>query len=146
MTIKNIDKPSVPQRPLPTIDESNRPFWDGACAGELRMQRCCGCNHVRYPISHLCPQCLSGEFEWQKLSGRGKVFSTIVFHQVYHAAFASEVPYNVSLVQLDEGPRMFSNVIGKAPSDVKVGDAVEVVFDPLTESVALPRFRVVRGG
>lgn len=146
MTTKSIDKPPALQRPLPTVDESNRPFWDGARAGKLRMQKCCGCNHVRYPISDLCPDCLSGEFEWQTLSGRGKVFSTIVFHQVYHAAFATEVPYNVSLIQLDEGPRMFSNVIGTTPSKVKVGDVVEVVFDQLSESVALPRFRIARAG
>lgn len=143
---KSTDKPAAPQRPLPTIDDDNRPFWDGARAGELRMQACCGCGHVRYPISDLCPQCLSGEFEWRRLSGRGKVHSTIVFHQVYHAAFAGEVPYNVSLIQLDEGPRMFSNVVGVPPSDVKVGDVVEAVFEPVTEDVTLPRFRVARAG
>jgi uncharacterized OB-fold protein len=142
---KSTDKP-VPQRPLPTIDDDNRPFWDGARAGELRMQKCCGCGHIRYPISELCPQCLSGEFEWQRLSGRGKVFSTIVFHQIYHAAFAGEAPYNVSLIQLDEGPRMFSNVVGVPPSEVKVGDVVEAVFEPLTEDVTLPRFRMMQAG
>lgn len=143
---KNTDKPAAPQRPLPTIADDNRPFWDGARAGELRMQKCCDCGHVRYPINDLCPQCLSGEFEWQRLSGRGTVYSTIVFHQVYHQAFAGDVPYNVSLVQLDEGPRMFSNVVGVAPSDVKVGDVVEAVFEPLNESVTLPRFRIAQAG
>lgn len=143
---KSTENPAAPQRPLPTIDHDNRPFWEGARAGELRMQKCCGCDHIRYPITDLCPQCLSGEFEWQRLSGRGKVFSTIVFHQVYHAAFAGEVPYNVSLIQLDEGPRMFSNVVGIPPSDVKVGDVVEAVFDPVGEDITLPRFRIARAG
>ncbi len=143
---KSTENPAAPQRPLPTIDHDNRPFWEGARASELRMQKCCGCDHIRYPITDLCPQCLSGEFEWQRLSGRGKVFSTIVFHQVYHAAFADEVPYNVSLIQLDEGPRMFSNVVGIPPSDVKVGDVVEAVFDPVGEDITLPRFRIARAG
>ena len=132
---------SAPSRPLPILDDSNRPFWEAARQGVLRMQRCDDCGHVRYPISHVCPQCLSSGLKWVDLSGRGTVMSSIVFHQVYHPAFASEVPYNVSLVQLEEGPRMFSNVVGVSPSSVRVGDSVQVVFDPVSEDISLPRFR-----
>jgi uncharacterized OB-fold protein len=70
------------------------------------------------------------------------VFSSIVFHQVYHAGFAKDVPYNVSLIQLEEGPRMISNVVGLPPDQVKVGDKVEVTFDAVTEEVTIPRFRL----
>lgn len=129
-------------RPTPTVDDGNRPFWAAAREGKLRMQQCGACSHIRYPISHVCPNCLSEAFDWTDMSGRGTVYSSIVFHQVYHQAFASEVPYNVSLIQLEEGPRMFSNVVGIAPSQVKVGDEVEVFFDPLTEDASLPRFRL----
>lgn len=128
-------------RPLPAIDDLNRPFWEAARKGELRMQQCGRCSHVRYPINPVCPRCLSAEQQWVRLSGRGRVFSTIVFHQVYHPGFADAVPYNVSLIQLDEGPRMFSNVVGVDPSSVKVGDPVEVLFDPVTAEVSIPRFR-----
>jgi uncharacterized protein len=134
---------AAPARPLPTLDEDNRPFWEAAREGVLKMQRCGQCRHVRYPISHVCPECLSYEFEWTQLSGRGEVFSTIVFHQIYNGAFAGEAPYNVSLIQLEEGPRMFSNVVGVPASTVKVGDAVEVVFKALTPEVSLPQFRPV---
>lgn len=134
---------AAPAKALPVLDDANRPFWAAALAGELRMQRCGDCGHIRYPISHVCPKCLSGNFDWHRLSGRGTVHSTIVFHQVYNAAWAGDVPYNVSLIQLEEGPRMFSNVVGVPPSSVKVGDAVEVVFDPVSEEVAMPRFRPV---
>ncbi len=133
-------KPATP-KPLPALDDSNRPFWQAAKAGTLQMQRCGDCGHIRYPIAHVCPACLSEAFDWQPLSGRGTVFSTIVFHQVYHAAFAGDVPYNVSLIQLDEGPRMFSNVVGVPPSAVKVGDVVQVVFDPVSDDISMPRFR-----
>jgi uncharacterized OB-fold protein len=68
------------------------------------------------------------------------VYSSIVFHQVYHPEFAANVPYNVSLVQLDEGPRMISNVVGVPPSEVRVGDPVQVSFDQVTDEVAIPRF------
>lgn len=127
-------------KPLPTLGEENRPFWEATKKNELRMQQCLDCNHIRYPINHVCPKCLSEKAEWKKLSGRGEVFSSIVFHQVYNAAFAKDVPYNVAMIQLEEGPRMISNVVGVPASDVKVGDKVEVVFDPVTEEVTIPRF------
>ncbi len=129
-------------KPLPVIDDDNRPFWSAVQQGKLCMQRCGACSHIRYPISNVCPECLEGRFEWIALSGRGTVFSTIVFHQIYHQGFAGDAPYNVSLIQLEEGPRMFSNVVGIAPSDVKVGDAVAVFSDPISADVSLPRFRL----
>ena len=128
-------------KPMPEVDEMNRPFWEGARQGVLRMQCCTQCRHVRYPISHVCPNCLSDGTEWVSLSGRGTVYSSIVFHQVYHPAFANDVPYNVSLIQLEEGPRMFSNVLGVPPSEVRVGTCVEVFFDPVSPEISIPRFR-----
>lgn len=127
-------------KPLPTPDDSNRPFWTAAREGKLVLQTCGDCGHIRYPINHVCPACLSEVFEWRPLSGRGTVYSSIVFHQVYHPEFAADVPYNVSLVQLEEGPRMFSNVLGVPPSEVKVGDRVQVTFDQVTDEIAIPRF------
>lgn len=128
-------------KPLPTIEDGNRPFWQAARQGKLMLQQCGECGHIRYPINHVCPRCLSEQLDWVALSGRGTVYSSIVFHQVYHQAFALDVPYNVSLIQLEEGPRMFSNVVGIPPSDVKVGDAVTVTFDPVTPEVSIPRFK-----
>jgi uncharacterized OB-fold protein len=129
-------------KPLPTITDENREFWDGARRGKIRMQKCGGCGHIRYPISHVCPKCLSYDFEWNDLSGRGKVFSYVVFHQLYNKAFEKDLPYNVALVQLDEGPRMYGNIVGVPNDDVKVGDKVEAVFDQVTPEVTIPRFRL----
>jgi uncharacterized OB-fold protein len=131
---------SAYDKPLPTLDDGNRPFWDGARAGHLVLQHCDGCGKARYPINHVCPHCLSGACTWKAVSGRGTVWSTIVFHQVYNQAYAHDVPYNVALIQLEEGPRMISNVVGVAPSDVKVGDKVRAVFDAVTPDVSIPRF------
>jgi uncharacterized OB-fold protein len=127
-------------KPLPTLDAGNRPFWNAAREGKLVLQACGDCGHVRYPINHVCPVCLSEAFDWKPMSGKGTVYSSIVFHQVYHPEFAANVPYNVSLVQLDEGPRMISNVVGVPPSEVRVGDPVQVSFDQVTDEVAIPRF------
>ncbi|TPW98534.1 OB-fold domain-containing protein, partial [Schumannella luteola] len=88
-----------------------------------------------------CPVCLDERWEWQALSGRGTVLSKLVFHQSYHPAWKDRLPYNVVLVQLEEGPRMISNVLPLTGEDFAVGDAVEVAFDPEGE-VTIPRFRV----
>jgi len=132
-------------KPLPTITDENREFWEGARRGRLRMQKCGDCGHIRYPISHVCPKCLSYNFNWTDLSGRGEVFSYIVFHQLYNKAFEKDIPYNVALVQLEEGPRMYSNVVGVDNDAVKVGDKVEVTFDPVTPEVTIPRFKPRNG-
>jgi hypothetical protein len=130
-------------KPLPTLTEENRPFWDGAREGFLRMQQCRECSHIRFPISHVCPECLSYEYEWKNLSGRGEVFAYIVYHKLYNKAFSKDIPYNVALVQLEEGPRMYSNVVGCSNDSVKVGDKLVVVFDPVTSEITIPKFRLV---
>ena len=132
-------------KPLPTITDENRPFWQGCKEGKLRMQQCGDCGHIRYPISHCCPKCLSYKFEWKDLSGRGVVFSYVVFHQLYNKAFEQDIPYNVALVQLEEGPRMYSNVVGVDNDAVKVGDKLEAVFDAVTPEVTIPRFKLRAG-
>ena len=127
-------------KPLPTLTDDNRPFWDSCRAGRLSLQQC-ACGHLRYPISPFCPHCLSGEFSWKPVSGRGTVFSYVVYHQAYHPGFQEDLPYNVALVQLEEGPRMYSNIVGVANDQVRIGDAVEVVFDAVSPEVTIPRFR-----
>jgi uncharacterized protein len=129
-------------KPLPTLTDENRPFWEACRAGRLSLQKCGRCSHIRYPISGICPRCLSADFEWTGVSGRGTVFSYVVFHQAYHAGFKQDVPYNVALVQLEEGPRMYSNIVGTPNDQVRIGDAVEVVFDAVTAEVTIPRFRL----
>jgi uncharacterized OB-fold protein len=92
------------------------------------------------------PPCLSPETEWRGLSGRGEVLSYVVFHHAYHPAFRDRLPYNVALVQLEEGPRMISNVV-ETPRDVlAVGLPVTAVFTPLTSEISLPQFRPRRDG
>lgn len=137
------EKTSQYDKPLPAIDDNNREFWSAARSGALKLQCCTVCGHIRYPISHLCPECLDEQFTWKTLSGKGVVFSSIVFHQIYNQAFADKVPYNVSIIQLDEGPRMLSNVVGVAPNAVKVGDKVQVVFDAMTDTVSIPQFKPI---
>jgi uncharacterized protein len=140
-----VSQPLEPAKPLPVVDEENRAFWAGAACGELRMQRCLECGHIRFPIQPLCPRCLSAELEWTTLSGRGEVFAKIVYHRPFHPAYAADVPYNLVLVQLAEGPRMYSNVVGTASDSFAVGDRVEVVFEQIDTHLHIPRFRLLPG-
>lgn len=134
---------TTPVKPLPTITDENRPFWDGCAAGELRMQECTACQHIRYPIQPLCPRCLGTEVTWRALSGRGEVFAKVVYHRAFHPAYAPDVPYNLVLVQLEEGPRMYSSVVDSPNDLIEVGDALTVVFEQVADGVHLPRFRRV---
>lgn len=132
-------------KPLPVLTDENRPFWDACRAGTLSLQRCGQCAHFRYPISHCCPRCLSSNFAWTPVSGRGSVFSYVIFHRAYHPGFKDDVPYNVALVQLEEGPRMYSNIVGTPNDEVHIGDLVEAVFEPATPDITIPRFRLRAG-
>jgi uncharacterized OB-fold protein len=129
-------------KPVPALTDENRPFWDACRAGHLSFQKCSGCAHLRYPISQVCPRCLSADFAWTPVSGRGTVFSYVVFHNAYHPGFKADLPYNVAMVQLDEGPRMYGNVVGVPNDQVRIGDAVEAVFDAVTPEITIPRFRL----
>ena len=132
---------------LPTLTDVNRAFWEAGLEGTLRFQRCAACGHLRYPISTVCPRCLDGEWTWDAVSGRGKVLSYAVFERAYHPSREGAVPYVVALVQTDEGPRMFSDLVGAAPEDVSVDAPVEVTFEPAPDgSFAIPRFRLADSG
>ncbi len=123
----------------PVITDVNRGFWDAVERGELQVQRCESCGELRYPPAERCPRCLSPEWRWQQVSGRGELLSYTVVHQRYHPAWADRVPYNVALVQLDEGPRMFSNVLPLSRTDLEVGMRLRVTFDD-EDGQLLPRF------
>ena len=121
------------------IDEGNKAFWDACAAGELRMQRCITCGHLRYPISTVCPECLSEDAAWELLSGRGTVVSFCIFRHAYNEAWRDRLPYNVALIQLEEGPRMLSNVHGVSPDEIRVGLEVKVAFE-VEQGFSIPVF------
>ena len=128
------------QKPTPEINDENRAFWEGCRQGELRVQKCSNCGHIRH-LSPACPQCLKAEHEWVAASGRGTVYSWIVVHQRYNRAFEEDLPYNVTIVELDEGPRMVTSLVDVENQEIKAGTPVEVVFDRVTEEITLPKFK-----
>jgi uncharacterized OB-fold protein len=132
------------EKPLPVISEDTQPYWEGTRAGELRAQRCRACRHLRFPPSILCPKCLGEETDWERLSGRGTIYTFIVIHRPVHPAFLDDAPYNVAIVELDEGIRTHTNIVECANEDLHVGMPVEVVFEKINDNVTLPKFRPVK--
>ena len=128
-------------RPVPVPSEDSKPFWEATRKGELRLQRCLDCGSFRFPPGVLCPECSSASSEWMPVSGRGKVHSFVVFHRAYHPAFAQDLPYAVACVELEEGPRLLSNIVGVEPAQIRCDMAVEVLFEKVSEEISLPKFR-----
>jgi uncharacterized OB-fold protein len=131
-------------KPLPGKDELNKPFWEAAKRHELILQHCRKCGSYRYPAGLTCTECVSDELEWKKVSGHGFVYTWTVFHRAYHPAFIDEIPYAVVAVELEEGPRMITNLVGCKLVDIKIGMQVEVIFEDASEEISLPKFRPVR--
>lgn len=135
---------SAEPKPIkPIISGTNKPFWDGCRDHKLMAQRCTTCQEWRYPVADVCPNCLSTGFEWRELSGRGELLSYIVIHRGYHPYWALRVPYNVAFIQLDEGLRMFSNIVGTPNEKLAVGQRVTVTFEQRDEDLVVPVFTVV---
>ena len=128
-------------KPLPAISSLNQPFWDGLKQRILTLPCCYRCRKIWYPPAPFCPECWSREFSWQQLSGKGRVNSWVVFHQAYFSSFRDEIPYNVAEVELDEGPRLLTNLVDIPNENITIGLRVAIVFDDVTDDVTLAKFR-----
>ena len=128
-------------RPRPVVNRDNAGFWDGVAAGELRFQRCSGCGVPRFPWLPGCNGCGSAEWTAEAASGAGTVYSHVTVHHPLPAAFRADGPYNVALVELAEGVRVVSNVIGLPPEQVRIGLPVRLGFEHCDPGLTLPLFR-----
>ena len=133
----------TPRKPKPRPAPESLPYWQAAKEHRLALPKCEDCSQFWFPPSRTCPHCLSTNFSFQNVSGRGKVFSFVTFHRVYRPAFAEDVPYVVALVELEEGPRVLTNILGVTHEDVRCEMPVEVVFDDYDEDIAIPKFRPI---
>ncbi|MBS3758459.1 MAG: Zn-ribbon domain-containing OB-fold protein [Desulfobacterales bacterium] len=132
-------------KPLPQVNADTRPFWQGCRQHLLKIQKCKNCGLLRWPPAFICPACLSSEVEWVVAKGRGRVYSFAVYHSAYQPGFQDELPYVVALVDLDEGPRMITNIVGCDPGGVYCEMAVEIVWDDVSEAFSIPKFRPLQG-
>jgi uncharacterized protein len=135
-----VNPPGVPKL-VPKPVGLNAEFYAHCAAGELRFQRCKACATWRHPPRARCAACGSDEWVWALASGRGHVYTWTVTHRPIDPGFADEVPYAVLVVEMEEGPRVVGNLRDLAPSELTIGLAVEVVFEPVADNVALTQFR-----
>ncbi len=128
-------------KPIPILDEVSKTFWQGCQRQELLLQKCRHCGRFQFYPRPICINCMSGNLEWVRSSGRGTVHTFTVVHQNVMPGFAQEVPYVFAIIELAEGVRLSTNIVGCAPADVYIGMPVEVIFEPISPEINLPKFR-----
>ena len=129
------------QKPLPPIDDDTRAYWAGLARGVLLLQHCLDCGSIQFYQRGMCGRCLSGRVEHRPASGRGTIYSFSTVYRAPSAEFKEDVPYTVVLVELAEGPRMISTLREAPPETVRIGQAVEIIYEPASPEITLPRFR-----
>lgn len=133
---------STPQLPAPSpaVNPETKEFWAAAAAGRLLLKRCLDCGAVIWYPRAICPECSSLRTEWFESSGRGHLYSYTVNHRG-EGAYQDCPSFVLAYVELDDGPRMMTNIVELDGQDLAVGLPVEVVFHDTGDGTALPRFR-----
>ena len=128
--------------PAPVVNADSAPYWEGASDNKLLLQRCSDCGTLRFFPRYLCTECGSDNTGWVEAAGRGTVHSFTVVHRAAFPEFQERTPYVVALIDLEEGLRMMSNVVGADALGVAIGDAVTVEFEDRGDDGAkVPQFR-----
>lgn len=127
-------------RPLPVPTPETRHFWEGTSAGELRLQRCDDCRHTYFPPRPFCPKCASRKVSVEKASGKARLFSYVIHHR---PAPGFTPPYAIAVVELAEGPRMMTNIVGcpQTPDALVLDMPLEVAFEKQTDQITLAFFK-----
>ena len=136
------------ERPLPQpITPEAKPYWEGLREQKLMLPRCRACRRAFFYPRVVCPHCHASDIEWFQASGRGKLHSFEIAYQSFNKAFKVKPPFVLAMIELEEGPRMMSNLISIEPDPKKIrcDMPVEVVFEKQTEEITLPLFRLAGG-
>jgi hypothetical protein len=131
------------KKPLPQPDPVTAPYWDSLKNHSMKIQRCNDTGRFFFYPRGVSPYTLSGNVTWESVSGRGTLHAFTIVQNMRAPGFAEEVPYVVAIVELDEGPRLMTNLIDIEPSPemIHIGMPVELVYDDVTEEVTLPKYR-----
>ena len=132
-------------KPIPRPSPATRPFWEGAKAGKLMLPRCNDCGRVHWYPRLICPSCHSMDLDWVEGSGEGTLYTFAVQHRAF-GGWADEVPFVTAYIDLKEGDRMLTVLRGvdpNKPEDIKIGSKVKVEFEPASDDISIPFWRVV---
>jgi uncharacterized OB-fold protein len=125
---------------LPAADDDTRPFWDAARDGKLLIKRCADCGQAHFYPRPFCPRCWSDAVHWEEACGRAVLYTWSVVHHNDLPPFPERLPYVAAVVDLDEGPRMQTNVVDCDPGTLSVGMPLQVEYRALTDDVTIPVF------
>ncbi len=133
------------RKPLPTPSPETKRYWEACRSHELWLPYCRACLQFYFYPRDFCPMCFSWDIEWRKCSGRGKIYTFAIQYRAFHPGWANEAPYVTAIVELEEGPRVFTNIVGVEPDAKQLACdmPVEVVFEDVSETISLPKFRPV---
>jgi uncharacterized OB-fold protein len=130
--------------PLPLRDAVSAPYWDALEAGQHVFQRCLRCSNAWLPPRRECPRCLRADWTWETAGGAARLISWVVYHTAFHPAFKA-LPYTVAVVELAEGPRLISNIIGDAdPETLRIDQPLRLVIGH-ESGLAVPLYRADDG-
>jgi uncharacterized OB-fold protein len=132
--------PTANRRFVPTPTPETQHFWDGCKHGELRLQRCDACSHTYFPPRPFCPKCASREVSVLPASGKATLWSYVIHHRPMPGF---PTPYAIAVVQLDEGPRMMTNIVNceQTPEALQLDMPLQVVFEAVSDEIRLPLFQ-----
>ncbi len=132
-------------KPVPTPSPETQRFWDGTKKHELWIPYCRSCEKSYWYPRDFCPLCGSRDVEWRRSGGKGRVYTFAIQYRAFHPGWTSEVPYVTALIDLDDGVRIFSNLVDVEadPKALRCEMPVEVVFEDVTDEITLPKFRPV---
>ena len=135
----------LPPIPPPLSQPESDFYWEKCKANELWLRHCKSCDQAYFYPRDICPNCFSRDTDWIKCSGKGVIHTFAIVHRGPTPAFRGKAPYVPVIVELEEGPRMPSNLVidDPDPANIKVGMAVEVVFEQLDDKITLPKFRLI---
>lgn len=142
------------RKALPQPTEETLPYWEACSRGELQIQFCNDCRRYYFYPRPLCRWCLSRDTEWRRVSGRGRLHTHVINNRPARG-FEDEVPYVIAIIELDEGPRLMSNLTGvkmdlsvvpsglrrEDGSEMRLDDPVQVYFEKVNDEITLPKFR-----
>jgi uncharacterized OB-fold protein len=132
------------QLPIPVANADSAVYWQSAKEGRLVLRRCNSCGEKHFMPRYLCPVCWSTDLEWIEAGGKGRVHSFTIIRRASSPAFTGLTPYVVALIDLEEGPRMMSNIVGEGAMGIEIGDGVTLTFED-RDGAKLPQFSLEKG-
>ena len=131
-------------RPIPVPNEWTKPFWEAARNGVLALQRCRSCGRFQHPPYPTCVNCVGIDLRFEPVAGKGSIYAYTIMYHAGDKRFAPAVPYASIIVELDDAPGalMAGNLLDAPHTEARVGRRVEVIFQPLSDDITLPQFRL----